>query len=264
MVVSMRGFFVLLMIVSMFLLPTLGRSSMIVRGYNSVRHDRFYAGNNKQFIGDPYDFSGVGLSNRGNWATLVSDNCFLSSVHRHPSAGQKVTFWASNDQNGVSYTYKVTGGTRIGGTDLWVGWFSPEVSVDPSIARYPVPVLTLSNHYHGLELYNYGVKHRLGRNVLDSFDRVTIGGSRGFVLLYDYDNNDVPSVGGDETYLNGGDSGGPSFAVFNSRLALIGIHWGKTSYPASSTDTFVAAYFDQINKILGQRGQSLRRSWRWR
>jgi hypothetical protein len=256
----MRGFFSSIVIVLMLLFPLVSRGAMTVRDFTPARHDRFYAGSGKAFVGEPYDFSGVGMGNSGHWATLVSDNCFLSAYHRRPSVGEKVTFWASNELSGPSYTYMVTGGTRVGTTDIWVGWFDRAVIVDESIARYSVPLLRSAKGYIGLVLYNYGMTHRVGRNVLDKLAMDTIGGSTGLTAWYDYNNNHVPSVGDDETYQQSGDSGAPSFAVFNSRLALIGIHWAITRYPYSSTDTFIPEYFDEINKVLKERGQSLRRS----
>lgn len=238
------------------LLPAASRAEMIVRDYSPARNYRFYDGSDKHFVGDPYDFSGVGLGSAGHWATLVTDNGFLSAVHRHPVVGEKVTFWTSNARTGSSYyTYTVTGGTRIGTTDLWLGWF--DTTVDASIARYPIPMLRSENAYLGLELYNYGMTHRVGRNVLDVLDISQLGGSAGRVAVYNYN---PYSVNGGETYLQAGDSGAPSFAVFNSRLALIGIHWSITHNPDNSIDTFVPAYLDEINKVLAKKGQALRHS----
>jgi len=253
----MTGFLPSLLIAAMLLLATSVHGEMIVRNYSPARHDRFYSGSDKGFVGARYDFSGVGHGNRGHWATLVSDNCFLSAYHRHPVPGEQVKFWSSNVLAGPSFTYTVTGGQRVGRTDIWAGWF--EKPVDPSISRYPVLVLRAVKSYISLSLLNYGMNHRVGRNVLDSLVWFKYGGSTGLSVLYDYDNNDDPSVGGDETWLMGGDSGAPSFAVFNSELTLIGIHWAITNKTASSIDTFIPAYFNEINKLLAPKGQKLQR-----
>ena len=45
----------------------------------SARNDRFYAGADKAFIGQPYDWSGVGLSSNGSWATMISPTYFVSA-----------------------------------------------------------------------------------------------------------------------------------------------------------------------------------------
>lgn len=243
------------------LFPATGRATMIVRSYDPAVNDRFYVGEDKAFVGDPYDFSGVGYSNGARWVTLVSDNCFLSATHFHPGVGESVTFWDTNVRTGPSFSYTVTGGVQVGSTDLWVGWFDGTVTVDTSIARYPVLVLPSASDYLGLGLYNYGVDHRVGRNVLDDLAAVTVGGATGLTAWYDYDNNDVPAVGGAETYLEPGDSGAPTFTVFNSNLAMIGTHWAITDYPvidgASSLDTFVPEYLDEISGILAGRGQAV-------
>lgn len=241
----------------MVLFPVVGHGIMTIRYHSAERHDRFYQGTNKEFVGESLDFSGVGIGKSGYWATLVSDNCFLSSNHRHPCEGDTVTFWVTNDQSGASFCYTVTGGVRIGMTDLWIGWFDNSVKVDASICRYPIPVLPALTNYFGLVLYNYGVDHRVGRNVLDRFGVKTVGRSTGVVIWYDYDFNDFPFVGGDETFLVSGDSGGPSFSVFNSRLVLLGIHWASTNNPTGSLDTFIPEYIVSINKVLSTRNQAL-------
>ena len=258
---AMRGVLLSLFVTLIVLSPHSSRSEMIVRDYTPARNFRFYADSDKAFVGRAYNFSGVGLGSEGHWATLVTDTCFLSAVHLHPATGEKVTFWGSNSLTGTSYTYTVTGGARIGTTDLWLGWF--DGAVDRTIARYAIPKLRSPKAYLGLTLYNYGKTHRVGRNVLDMLGMCQLGPSTGKIAAYDYDDNDTPSVGSDESYLQVGDSGAPSFAVFNSRLALIGIHWSISSNPASSIDTFVPEYFDEINKELAKRGQTLHRS-RWR
>ena len=82
-------------------------------------------------------------------------------------------------------------------------------------------------------------------------------------MFFDYD---VPGVGPDETYLIGGDSGCPSFAVVDGKLALLGEHF--STYGTSglvpfdggapkasdgswwSVDGFLPAYIDQLNTVL--------------
>lgn len=257
----MRPSLTAIFVVLLTLCPATGRGTMIVRSYDPALNDRFYEGGDKAFVGGPYDFSGIGYSNGAHWATLVSDNCFLSATHYHPGVGETVTFWETNVRTGPSFSYTVTGGVQVGSTDLWVGWFDGTVTVDTSIARYPVLVLPAAGDYLGLGLYNYGVDHRVGRNVLDDLASVTVGASSGVSAWYDYDNNDFPAVGGAETYLQPGDSGAPTFAVFNSNLAMIGTHWAITDFPviegASSLDTFVPEYADDINGILAGRGQAV-------
>jgi hypothetical protein len=239
-------------------------ATMLIRDFQAARHERFYAGVDKAFIGNPYDFSGVGRSTSGHWATLVSDNYFISAAHYHPAISSNVTFWETNSLTATHHTYAVTGGTQIGNTDLWVGWFG--AAVDASVERYPVLYLPSPADYLGLVQYNYGVNHRVGLNVTEDFGMATVPpdtGSTGFVWAADYNNNDSPAVGGDETFLQGGDSGGPTFNVAGGRLALIGIHWAiSNEYPGTNegesfVDSAVPAYVTAINNVLGNQQLSL-------
>ena len=110
-------------------------SAITIAGSTPQLNDRF--ANDPNFIGSQYDFSGVAREISGNqntWATLIGHCYFISANHFHPADGDLVTFYETNDPNGASHTYTVSGGTRIGNTDLWIGYFDQEV--DSSIARY--------------------------------------------------------------------------------------------------------------------------------
>jgi hypothetical protein len=235
-------------------------AAMIVRHFQAPRHDRYYIGMDKAFIGDPYDFSGVGGTGSA-WATLVSDCFFLSATHAHPGIGSSVIFFEGNDLFGTSHTYTVAGGQQIGNTDLWVGWFGS--AVDSNLARYPVLDLPLASDYFGLTQWNYGVNHRVGLNVTEGAGLFTVGPSTGFSFVADYDNNDTPSVGGDATFLQSGDSGAPTFNIVNGQLALIGIHWAISDiFPGTNEgelfiDSAVPAYISAINGVLAGKGQQL-------
>ena len=234
--------------------------NMVIRDYQSLRHDRFYTGNDKAFAGNPYDFSGVGFTGT-YWATLISDSYFISATHFHAAINDSVTFWETNNQGGPSHTYTVAGGQQIAGSDLWVGWLN--TAVDPSVARYSILDLPTYPQYLGLTLYNYGLTHRVGRNVSDLLSSETIGPSTGDVMWYDYNNIDTPSVGGDETFIQGGDSGAPSFTVYNGKLTALGVHWAITdNVPLTnegeySLDTFVPSYIAGLNQVLADKNQSV-------
>lgn len=243
-------------------LSLVASGDMVVRSYQPLRHDRFYTGMDKAFVGNPYDFSGVGFTGT-HWATLISDSYFISATHFHAAINASVTFWEANDQSGPSHTYTVAGGQQIGGTDLWVGRLNT-AAVHPSIARYSVLDLPTAAEYLGLTLYNYGLTHRVGRNVSDALvPSVTVGPSTGDTMWYDYNNIDTPSVGGDETFVQVGDSGAPSFTVFDGKITALGIHWAITdSFPGTnegeySIDTFVPSYITALNAVLNPQGQSV-------
>ena len=251
----------LLAVCLLFPLVSSAPATMVVRSFQSLRHERFYTGMDKAFVGDPYDFSGVGQESTGSWATLISDCYFISATHLHPGPSSTVTFWETNSLAGTSHTYTVAGGQQIGGTDLWIGWFAS--AVDADLARYPILDLPNAADYFGLTQFNYGLTHRVGLNVTEGISLETVGPSTGLTFYADYDNSDSPSVGGDETFLQSGDSGAPTFNVVNGQLALIGIHWAITdNNPGTDEgelfiDSAVPAYIDDINDVLDDKGQTL-------
>ena len=56
--------------------------------------------------------------------------------------------------------------------------------------------------------------------------------------------------GANESYLEGGDSGGPSFAVVDGELALLGTHFvndGPVFDGAFSGDSFIPFYISQLD-----------------
>ncbi len=78
----------------------------------------------KQFIGYNFDWSGVGRSSDGKWATMIGPNHFLSANHFRPGIGATVTFSVRNFADGsvtVHSSSTVVDGIRIGSTDLWIG-----------------------------------------------------------------------------------------------------------------------------------------------
>lgn len=238
---------------------TVPDTGMTVRGYQATRHDRFYEGDDKAFIGEEFDWSGVGRTGGDEWVTMISPSYFLSSAHLAPDGNDTVTFYEENDQSGLSHDYVVNVGQQIAvenqsnPTDLWVGKLNDSIADDP-INYYPV--LDASSAYSGMELYNYGKPDRVGRNELDGFTSRTVEDpnteeeSTGMSMVFNYDGQDVLDIGDDETLLRGGDSGGPSFTKWNDRLALLGIHWFTSEDDDFSGDTFVPAYIDQINAYM--------------
>jgi len=247
------------MIALIALSPAVGSSTMTIRTYSAARHNRFYTGSDKNFIGASYNFSGVGQFSTGHWATLLSDNYFITAAHYSPAIHEPVTFYATNSRLGNSYTYTVENLTRIKTasgelTDIMVGRLN--TAVDKSITRYPILELPKQSDYLGKILYNYGTQDIVGRNVSDEISYGYDGSSLNQVLWYDYDGNDTPSVGGDETLLQVGDSGAPSFIATSSGLALVGIHW-LSDRSTISGDSFIPAYSSNISAILSANGQTL-------
>ena len=230
----------------------------------SARNDRFYIGSDKAFIGQPYDWSGVGLSSNGSWATMISPTYFVSAWHDHPVPGNTVTFYTGNSSSATSYTYTVgsfgyqTSASGLGGSysgsDLWLGQLTTPVAA--SIAKYPVEVLPSNAAYIGQTIWTYGYPYRVGKNNIDSIsvlDGVYMPETTE-VMYFNY--NATGGQGFDECYLEGGDSGGPAFAVVNGNLALLGTGFvnandlglGSTVYDgAPSGDAFIPHYVSQLD-----------------
>ena len=247
--------FSLLMIILPLSWPGPARADMLIRDYQSQRHDRFYSGTDKAFLGELYDWSGVGSAG-SQWVTMISPSYFLSAAHYAPSG--TVTFYEGNDLSGASHSYTIASGVRIYsdgvGTDLWLGSLTTPLAAEDNISYYSILTLGSESAYFGMEIFNYGKDNRVGRNVIDDDGIQSVmvdpGPYTTDSMLYDYDDDDDPYVGGDETYLMGGDSGAPSFTVWDGELTLLGIHWFNGTYDETgvsvSGDSFVPNYVAEI------------------
>ena len=232
-----------------------------LQSYSPQKHRRFYNGSDKDFIGADFDSSGIGrgtLTNR--WATMISDRYFISARHWHPGFGDTVRFYHTNDQNGTFEDHVVASGIQLEG-DLWLAKFQETPS--ENVARYPVLDLGAQSNYDDLEIYTYGLdsgvstlSHALGRNTIDarSIHSQRVGATTGLAYTFDFDN--PGGLGADESLIQGGDSGAPSFAAFGDQLALVGIHWYVLGNSASG-DSFVSGYLDELDHFLDIRGDSL-------
>ena len=241
-------------------------AAMTLQAYAPEKHDRFHdpADPAKAFIGDPYDWSGVGRRTR--WATMISPSYFLSAEHFHHDAGE-LRFYTSNDPDAPPEVYTIESGTQIDGSDLWLGKLTTPVG--RNINYYPILALPDHADYDDLEIYTFGLSVdrfeaapttvRLGRNHFDPGsielrgDDEEPGASEGITFLFDFD--DPGGTGDDESYLQSGDSGGPSFVIRNGTPALVGIHWfiwEDDDDPSliGSGDSFVPAYLDQLNAAM--------------
>jgi len=234
-------------------------ADLYLQDHDSKVHDRYYTGSDKAFVGQGYDWSGVGYSDDGHWATMISPSYFLSASHAnyHPAVDSNVTFYETNDKSGTSHTYQVAGGAALqltgNDTDLWLGKL--KTPVDANIVPYPIAILgSDASDYVGEEIFVYGKADRVGRNVIDgagSMHDSTI------CLKFFYDD---PGVGADEAYAVEGDSGAPSFVALSymgqQTLALIGTHSYDSGSPPPTAgidytlDAWVTVYVDALNDAM--------------
>ena len=251
-----------------FLLPLLVSKSFSqtsnIANYSSETNDRF-AGSS-QFVGSNLDFSGVGRTSRGRWATLIAPNIFVSANHFAPAIGQQVTFYAENDSSGPSFSYQVTGTSRIEGSDLRIGHF--DAPVDSSVSFYNwqseeldrdtfassslsnAAILQLSRSANFGPLTDLTV----GQNVISSFlsDAYIPGLGAGDFVTTRYSLSD-DQVQHHEALLSNGDSGSPLFVANGDELSVIGVGSAKTSaysyFAYTGTSSDAVENYIQLNGI---------------
>jgi len=226
-------------------------ATMLISGYDPALHDRFYSGADRAFIAEGYDLSGVGRSASGQWGTMISDSYFVSAAHWHPSGS--LTFYSDNTTVSA-HTYAIAGGQKIGDTDLWLGKLATPLDPAHNIAPFATEQYTSASDYTGQIIYTYGQPHIIGRNEITRVTTSVAGSSTGTAIKYYYDD---PGLGIDESMLQSGDSGGPSFGVVDGQLVLWGVHWYIGSSSPYSGDTLVPYYADLLSSLMGDESLNL-------
>ncbi|MBB5352515.1 hypothetical protein HNR46_002761 [Haloferula luteola] len=239
----------------------------IIANHTAAINDRF--ADDPSFAGSLYDFSGVGRTSDGEWATMIGGYYFVSANHFHPSAGETVRFYNSNSPSGSYFEYTVSGGYQVSGTDLWVGYFS--VNVDSSITTYNYAtasansvaetglsgqnLLSIAQSPTSNSAYGGGAMTdmALGVNRLESWfeqdtNTVTIAGVTNtfgsnagwdqMVLVENLSGDTANAYQTNEMRIETGDSGSPLFATVGSELSLVGIAYSVTN-PPGLTGNFI-------------------------
>lgn len=247
--------------------------------YSPQRHDRFYEGSDKDFVGAALDLSGVartlrppGATREGqyfNWVTMVSDSHFVSG-HALPYLNAEVTFYKKDsldltDPNNEAWVGKVVNRTVLPSVSgLSTGQLVGNSGYSPTppswVRRYPLikrPELTNYLIYSEVdpELYVVGKDHkpnltsgyavnvvRVGRNTIDR-----ISGNQ---IHFSADKIDFPE---DETILASGDSDAPSFTLLPTiGSVLTGIHW-----TAIGGDASISTFVDDIVAEIEADGEKV-------
>ncbi len=224
-------------------------TNLVIREYDAKRHDRFYVGDDKAFIGDPLDWSGVSRTQRdvsgavSYWVTMISPTYFVSANHWSPGAGETVRFYEGNDPAGPTHDYTIASwGHRVTtDRDLYIGKLTESLDPSHNICYYPVLELPSRDDYLDRDLFVYGMPDRVGHNTVDSID------SNDDMWFY-YDDLSDP----DEAKTVSGNSGGPSFIVCDGALALVGTHH------YSCGDSFVPEHIDNLNYWMSDDGSDER------
>jgi hypothetical protein len=268
-----------------------------ISGYDSNLYDRFVSGTygtdnpvaNPDFIGAAYDWSGVGWQTDyvSRSVAMVSAQNFVCANHWRVPVGSTVSFFNSLGQlktytvQGYStFDYQLTqngnplydnsGNPYMCIPDLALGWLTEAIPVSDGIANYSV--LDADDYstswfdtgwYSGKDLLVYGWTARTGNNTIDGFTNVATTGFSNptngtTTAVYSYDSNNDPQG---QAGCQGGDSGSPSFLVWNGQLTIAGTHFAVSTGTEAwnSYDSFVPYYADDIDSAMGSAGYSLNR-----
>lgn len=227
---------------TLILFSSLGHAA-VIDGYDLEQNDRFVA--EASFIGEDFDWSGVGITDRGRWGTLIGPNTVISAGHFAPSGS--ISFYADNRPGGAATERTIATGEQIADTDLWVGCLSQ--AVPDSIATYSIVTDLLTTNNFGAWTHAGGEAYIVGRS--PSPHEITQNVAIGKNTIVGYGENDVfdsglgtnvdtlglvydrpefipgfpnPDYIEFESHLEVGDSGAPLFAEVNGELVILGIN----------------------------------------
>lgn len=245
-----------LLLIGAFLLASASPLSAIqIANFDTLTNDRF--ANDGNFVADQFDLSGVALN--GRWATMISENVYITAEHFAPTAGSSMTFYASNDPNGTSVTRGITSNRQqIQGTDIFVGTLDAGLPSNFSFYDFATEDITTTtgggpgsfaqSPYNGATAYVFGRSPTnwstnqdmaVGRNELDQFfTNVDAAGNTGDAIAANDDGSGGVQF---EAMLASGDSGAPLFVENTSGgLTIVGMNW----FIADTDD-------DKVNDIFG-------------
>lgn len=220
--------------------------AMRITGYNPARHDRFYDGADKAFIGEQLDWSGIGHDVNGRWVTMISPTCGLTITH-WPAYGA-VTFYEENTTAHGSHVVNVLSRVDISGSDLSV----LHLASQPPVATYALPGYA-DDWYIGTNLWLCGSPNRVGRN-----EGTEITSFPYHELLMS-----VMEGTPDEAYVQTGDSGGPTVVLLNGMrsMGIVGLHrrigMAQPGNKLSDNDSYVPFWVPQIRAIVNSYGEDI-------
>jgi len=279
------------------LFPIPQAQALDISGYDANLYDRFVAGTygtdnpvaNPNFIGASYDWSGVGWQTDciGRSVAMVSAQNFVCANHYRVPVGSTVSFFNADGQlktytvQGYStFDFQLTqngnpifdsdGNPYMCIPDLALGWFTEAISDSDGITHYSV--LDADDYstswfdtgwYVGKDILSYGWTAKAGNNTIDSVTGVATTGmsspsNHTTVAEYSYDRNNDPQG---QAGAQGGDSGSPSFIVWDGQLTVAGTHFAVTNGTDAwnTYDSLVAAYAEDIDAAMSSTGYSLNR-----
>ncbi len=238
-----------------------GYSAATAGQYDRFLNDPSFIGNPANWPAGPsptvsqFPWSGVGRGIDGRWGTVISPSYIISANHFPPSG--TVRFYYTNDPNGGFEDRTIVSSQQVPGGDVWLAKLDSPVSSNVAIS--PFLLLPHSGDYAGLGISTFGLSDapagvdpingnatmvRLGTNQIDltapygngnpnTIQTLNVSGTVGSAYPYDY-NPTIPNPSNpsqtieqpNESFLNVGDSGGPSFFLYSGGApAVVGLHW---------------------------------------
>jgi len=226
--------------------------ALVIQNETTARHFRF--SNDPGFIGIDYDWSGVEISGGDGKATLISPSYVISANHNRPGGaspiGTSVSFRPGFNASTPTVSRTISESHRISGTDIWVGKLDSPILPSENITFYPILKQANLNDYVGMEVFMHGKSNDVGRNVIESVQLSTSGSSTNRTISTWFDSAAQGGFDPDEARVESGDSGAPTFVVWNGQLALIGTHWLSLGGGTGSGDTLLDEYVEDINAVM--------------
>lgn len=234
-----------------------------IRGYEPVRHDRFIGFPSSPTLNpgawfDASAYSGVGwsVSDPRRQFVLVSPQHILFAAHWGLSPGEVIRFLAPD---GTLRDYAVESSTHVkvdgSGVDLALGRLTEPVAAETGIKPLPYLHFSDSAAYADIPLQVFGDSGRVGAGKLRGYNYLDAGTG---VTWMSYFSRMASETGPDDCFFEIGDSGSPTFSLWNGKPALVGTH-SMLYTDAQHTfyfnyDSFVPTYVPQLDTLLAEDG----------
>ncbi|MGB6221535.1 hypothetical protein [Haloferula sp.] len=261
--------------------------AILISGYSSANHDRFTGFPSNPVINSSSFFDGTKLRGLGWDAvdtrkqfTLVTRSHVLFATHFLPPVGQEIRFLNDSNQivsrNVASTTIvqNVDDDPATPNTDSDLALVTLDEPIDSIDGVAPFPYLDLPllpplpdpneegeflpfseyRNYLDLDLIVFGRLVRAGRATVDEIVAVSGSGLNPTVTMsFDYD---LANPAPDDSRLEGGDSGSPTFHLASGKMNLISHHSaiGTEGSIQSNVGSFVPHYVDQLDLLLAPSG----------
>ena len=252
-------------------------AQMQIDSFSAAANDRFFedrSANDLPFIGDGFDFSGVGRGN--SWGTLISPNVIITAFHARASG--TIRFYETNDPNGPFVEREVLlNGERIDGngtTDLYVARLDSPVPSTYQIYDFATEGIvgnaagdTLAGTFQGSDAFMVGrsptaqasvIDVAIGENVISGYRENLVFGTNtdNDAIILAYDQPGSLTYQTYESHVRGGDSSAPLFIDDGTgNLLLLGVNTARlqirdTGEVVGSAISYTGNVADEINAFI--------------